>query len=74
MADLRKGILYGVVSEHFFGKYPKFVWCVTEEGLVYEAKTEARMPGAYHGYPLEEEDDFREVVKEVWNKRWHKTG
>jgi hypothetical protein len=73
-AMVRKGILCGMISDFFFGAYPKFVWCVDKDGEVYEAKTDAVTPGAYHGYRLEEEDDIRDAVLAVWNERCRKAG
>lgn len=49
--------------------FPKFVWSVDEDETVYEAKTDPKSPGAYHGYPLEGEDDFRTHILEEWKKR-----
>src|SRR5882672_5508745 len=59
---IRKGILCGMISEFFFNTYPKFVWCVSEDGEVYEAKTDAMTPGVYHGYRLEEDDNMRDHI------------
>ena len=58
-----KGILCGMISEFFFDAYPKFVWCVGEDGEVYEAKTDAMTPSVYHGYRLEEDDNMRDHVR-----------
>jgi hypothetical protein len=49
--------------------FPKFVWCVDEDDTVYEAKTNIKAPEAYHGYPLEAEDDFRAYILVEWRKR-----
>ena len=73
-AMLRKGVLCGMISNFCFGAYPKFVWCVGEDGEVYEAKTEARTPGAYHGYRIEEDDNMREHIKAVWKQRCQQVG
>ncbi len=73
-AMLRKGILCGMFSNFRFGAHPKYVWCVDTDGEVYEAKTDAVTPGAYHGYRLEEDDDMREYVKRVWKERCQETG
>jgi hypothetical protein len=58
-----------MVSDFFFGEYPKFIWCVDAGGEVYEAKTDAVTSGVYHGYRLEEDDDIRDYVKRVWKER-----
>jgi hypothetical protein len=71
---LRMGINYGMVSSHCFGDFPKFVWSVADDGEVYEAKTDAVTRGAYHGYRLEEDDDMRELVKEIWKQRCRVAG
>jgi hypothetical protein len=63
------GILCGMFSDFFFGNYPKYVWCVGDDGEVYEAKTDAVTPGTYHGYPLEEDDDMHDYIKRVWKER-----
>jgi hypothetical protein len=66
---LRKGISAGMVSTFKYGKFPKYIWSVGEDEEVYEAKTEEKTAGTYHGYRLEEEDDMRELVKRVWKER-----
>jgi len=73
-ALLEKGITLGFFSDFCYGMYPKFVWCVDEAGEVYEAKTDARSPGTYHGYRLEEEDDMRSHITLVWKNRCRKAG
>lgn len=73
-AMLEKGIKLGMISEYFFGQHPKYIWCVGDDGEVYEAKTDAVKPGVYHGYRLEEEDNMREHIKEVWKKRCPRVG
>ena len=71
---IRKGISFGMISSYAFDGFPKFVWCVGDDGEVYEAKTEPVTPGVYHGYRLEEEDDMRDLVKGVWNERCQVAG
>jgi hypothetical protein len=71
---IQLGIRVGMISDYFFGDYPKFIWCVCEDGEVYEAKTDATSPGRYHGYRLEEEDELRNYIKSVWKQRWPQTG
>jgi hypothetical protein len=73
-AMLQKGISHGMISDYFFGNFPKFIWCVGDDGEVYEAKTDSVAPGKYHGYRLEEEDNTREYVKQVWNERCRPAG
>ena len=57
-----------------YGLDPKFIWCVDDDGEVYEAKTDAVTPGTYHGYRLEEDDDMRRHVESVWNQRCRPAG
>jgi hypothetical protein len=71
---LNKGILLGMVSDFFFGAYPKFVWCVDDNGEVYEAKTNSVAPGVYHGYRVEEDDNVPDYVKRVWKQRCQPAG
>jgi hypothetical protein len=73
-ALMSQGILYGMFSDFFFAGYPKFIWCVSDEGEVYEAKTDSVTPGVYHGYRLEEEDSIRVYIKQVWKERCQASG
>ncbi len=41
---------------------------MTDGGIPLEAQLENPSNGTYHGYPLEENDDFREAVITKWNK------
>ncbi|MEO3434198.1 hypothetical protein [Inquilinus sp. CAU 1745] len=66
---LATGIKAGMVSGLSKEGFPKFIWCVDEDEIVYEAKTDVRASGAYHGYPLEAEDDFRRYILAEWKKR-----
>jgi hypothetical protein len=45
---------------------PKYVWAIDDDGEVYEAKTDST---GYHGYRLEDEDDWRDVVLKAWKQR-----
>lgn len=63
------GINAAMTSKLLPHRFPKFVWSVDEDGTVYEAKTDIKNPGAYHGYPLEPEDAFRQTVLDEWKKR-----
>jgi hypothetical protein len=71
---IRKGISKGMISDLFYGEFPKFIWYVGEDGEVYEAKTDPVTLGAYHGYRIEEEDDMRDHIKRVWKERCQPTG
>lgn len=66
---LARGIELGMFSEPREGGLPKFIWSVSAQGDVFEAKTDANSSGEYHGYPLEDEDVMSEYVKSVWMKR-----
>ncbi len=54
-----------MVSDRFEGDWPFNVWAVTANGIPLEAEWEAE--GAYHGYPMPEQDPFRSVVIERWS-------
>ena len=71
---LSAGILWGMFSRFSYGQFPKFVWCVDQDGEVYEAKTTAATPGTYHGYRLEEDDDMRGEVMKQWKLRCPEAG
>jgi hypothetical protein len=71
---IEKGISLGMVSDFAFGEFPKFIWCVGDDGEVYEAKTHETTAGTYHGYRLEEEDNIRDFVKQVWKERCQPAG
>ena len=64
---LRRGVLRGLISERFIGKFPQNIWSVTDGGEPVEAQLENRELGHYHGYPLPKADPFRDVVLEAWN-------
>jgi hypothetical protein len=66
---VEQGIIHGMFSDLFIGKHPKLIWSVDSDGEVYEARTDEMTPGIYHGYPLQEEDDMRSVVKQIWKTR-----
>ena len=66
---LATGIKAGMVSELLEEGFPKYIWAVDENDAVYEAKTDTRTPGTYHGYPLEAEDDFRAYILAEWKRR-----
>jgi hypothetical protein len=38
-------------------------------GEAFEAQLENATLGVYHGYPMPQNDDFRTVVQEEWDKR-----
>jgi len=57
---LRKGIRKGLVSRQKRDGWPQNVWSVTSEGEPLEAQLEGS--GVYHGYPMPENDPFRDDV------------
>ncbi len=63
---LKEGIRRGLVSEQARNGFPQNIWAVSEEGVPLEAQLENRKTGAYHGYPMLEDDAFREKVIEKW--------
>jgi hypothetical protein len=63
---LKEGIRKGLVSEQIRSGFPQNVWAVTEDGIALEAQLENAGSGTYHGYPLPEDDPFREKVIEKW--------
>ena len=71
---IEKGISLGMISSFAFGMFPKYIWCVDDDGEVYEAKTDETTAGTYHGYRLEEEDNMRDLVKHTWKERCQPTG
>ena len=68
-ALLAAGIQKGMISHPLKDGLPKFVWCVSETGEAFEAKTHPNTPGEYHGYPLEAEDNMRDRVLGAWGLR-----
>jgi hypothetical protein len=42
------------------------VWAVSIEDLPLEAQLENAANGTYHGYPMAEEDPFRDIVLARW--------
>jgi hypothetical protein len=63
---LRQGLLNGLFSDFPDRGTPKYVWSVDAGGEVYEAKIDSE---GYHGYRLEEEDDFRPLILKEWARR-----
>jgi hypothetical protein len=49
--------------------WPKYIWSVSDAGEVFEAKTHSNTYGKHHGYPLEDEDDMRDHILEIWSAR-----
>lgn len=68
-ALLQHGIEKGMVSTQNRNGWPKNVWAVSDSGSVFEAQLENSESGSYHGYPLPEDDDFRNDVIREWKTR-----
>jgi hypothetical protein len=68
-ALLKSGAEKGMISPPSFSGFPKYVWSVDADDEVYEAKTDPKSPGNYHGYRLEEEDGMRDIIKRNWKVR-----
>jgi hypothetical protein len=64
-AGLRKGMMSPCAAD----SWPQNVWALSEAGEAFEAQLENPTLGAYHGYPMPQNDDFRAVVQAEWNKR-----
>ena len=65
---LRHGIRLGLVSVQERGSWPQNIWAVTPSGIALEAMLENRMTGAYHGYPLLDDDPLTAQVLERWRQ------
>jgi len=63
---LRAGVLKGLISDQKRGAFPQNIWSVTDDGIPLEAQLDNQEAGTYHGYPLPEADDFREIVLQAW--------
>jgi len=63
---LRKGVLKGFVSPFLGDNLPKYVWSIDDRGDVYEAKFDTV---GYHGYLLEESDDFQAFIVKEWARQ-----
>ncbi len=63
---LRKGVRMGLVSFREINGFPKNIWSISKEGCPLEAQLENQDQGIYHGYPMPENDPFRQLVLEKW--------
>jgi hypothetical protein len=71
---LRQGIRRGWISAAACGGFPQNVWTVTADGHPLEAQLENADKGAYHGYPLPEDDPMHEVILREWKKTGDQRG
>ena len=58
---LRSGVAAGLISERCVNGWPQNIWAV-RDGRVLEAQLEQSETGTSHGYPLQPEDPFAELV------------
>ncbi|TVP98088.1 MAG: hypothetical protein EA381_13295 [Planctomycetaceae bacterium] len=65
---LREGVKRGLVSEQIRNVFPQNIWAVTAEGVPLEAQLENPEIGTYHGYPMPENDAFRDKVIKKWQE------
>lgn len=63
---LETGVKKGLISANEQNAYPAYVWAVTDNGIVLEARLSGGQAGEYHGYPLFEADPFRQIVLRHW--------
>lgn len=66
---LHRGIDASLCSPMDDDAFPKHIWAVRADGMVFEAILDNPTAGTYHGYPLID-DPFREVVLQTWRERW----
>lgn len=63
---LRQGVRRGLVSIQERQGWPQNVWAVAPNDIPLEAMLENPAVGAYHGYPMLEDDPLAEEVLERW--------
>ncbi len=68
LALLREGCRRGLIDANFDDGWPKRIWAV-HQGMVLEAQHDKSPPGSYHGYPLQTDDHFREIILSRWEMR-----
>jgi hypothetical protein len=66
LALLQAGLRKGLISAQERGGWPQNVWAVTADGEPLEAQLAG--DGIYHGYPMPQDDPFREDVLARWNQ------
>lgn len=65
---LRAGLRQGLFSEQRRNGWPQNIWAVTDAGEPVEAMLENPEQGAYHGYPMPQDDPFRSKILERWQQ------
>lgn len=63
------GITKGMISRIDQNDWPKYIWSVSDDGIPFEAKTDANGTGQYHGYALTADDVMYDLVLAEWRKR-----
>jgi hypothetical protein len=63
---LRQGVRRGLISAQERQGWPQNVWAVAPNSTPLEAMLENPAIGAYHGYPMLEDDPLAEEVMERW--------
>ena len=66
---LKNGVMKGMCSPCSPGQWTQNVWSISDKGEVFEAQLENVAQGAYHGYPVPEDDDFLRVIRREWTQR-----
>lgn len=64
---LRLGVAHGMVSRQIRGDFPQNIW-VVRDGVAFEAILENQEKGEYHGYPMAQNDPFRDDVLLAWSE------
>ncbi len=68
---LRKGVLKGLVSNDADQGLPRYIWSVTENEFVLEARCDDFENGTYHGYPLEHNDPMVTILIKRWREQYN---
>lgn len=66
---LMAGFRRGMVSRQVRRGWPRNVWAVDEDGVVYEAQLSNEETGEYHGYPMKQGDGFAAFIAAEWERR-----
>ena len=67
---LMEGARRGLISKREQpGGLPQNIWAVTANGYPLEAQLENKTQGTYHGYPVPDNDPFRDRILEHWNRQ-----
>lgn len=64
---LKEGARRGLISHQQRNGWPQNIWSVTNRGIPLEAQLENQETGDYHGYPMSNNDPFREAILKRWN-------